>query len=1116
MSSATARAVRVHLKAAKDAIAAGDAAAARAACKEALALDDASYDAWVFDGKAGFAAGDHSEALASYRTATACEGKGNHPAAWQGIAEAAAAAGDDAAAAEALEKLLEIAAGGGAPVPPEKRLDWTTRSAAALTRLGRWTDAGTRWAEVLALAGSSGEESEVVSLTEEARGAALTGAAECAMAEDAAAAKRSGAAAATAAATKAIITPSEQRAVSAAAEKAHAALPNPALENAVRALLAHTAGGGGGGGSGVSHYDPRLHGALLSRASARLTAASGAAGAMAAARDVLAEAEALVSMCGGGGGGGGAVLRTVRAAALEAAAALDLGWDAEEEGWEEQEESSQVSETEEEMLVRRVVSLVSPEDADHLSVHSEDYTVAVGAVWLRLLNKSNASSGAGAGARDGGGGGVVGRSGRSANLPGSAAAAAALPGPERAALLKALTDGDASSAVNIAAAAVTTAASAAALAAAAPPLGLGAAVLGWGALAETALMADEPSAALDAARRGLRAVRAARAAEATTTAATAKSAAAAAATAAATAAKGGGKQPPFKVVGSGGEKKTTTSTPSPPAATTSSSSAAPTKPPRMPAAERRMRLIAAEALLTLGQSTEGAAALRALTPPSPRTLRGLAAAAATAATSTGADKPAAAAESLTLLREAAALGPKAPRALAELGWAMLRAGGDGAETRARRVLERAAVLAGSGGGGGGGGGEGTTDVDASVGAPPDIAARLGIARWREARAGGEDTTAAAAAAAARGPGTPHAALLAAAASEGPWRAAAFAHLGLVYAAGGDAQRADKCHARALSLDPAEPTAGPAACQAALLADAADEGERGVRGGNDDDDSAIRLPSAAAAAAVSSICRKALEVSPRCLWAAVRLAPLAAGGGAHEEAAVALQAVLRASPSAAAAWEALGAAYDALNRHSAALKAYGRAQEMEETVAAAALETTTEGKQEGEKKTTTRMRVFAAVQSGRILQQMGQAREAVEAYEGALAASPGHTAALLGLAEAELSRALNAAKGGAPGRAAVAAERAAAAAGDAASGRGAPKRTALKLLGDAKLAAARVRDPRSGGKGGGDGGVRESQGAAAAAESAVQRGADVLRRSAAAGLAARRAYARVVALSPSLH
>lgn len=53
-----------------------------------------------------------------------------------------------------------------------------------------------------------------------------------------------------------------------------------------------------------------------------MTAASGEAGATAAARDVLAEAEALISRCGQD-----AVYQSTRAAALEAAAALDLGWD---------------------------------------------------------------------------------------------------------------------------------------------------------------------------------------------------------------------------------------------------------------------------------------------------------------------------------------------------------------------------------------------------------------------------------------------------------------------------------------------------------------------------------------------------------------------------------------------------------------------------------------------------------------------------------------------------------------------------------------------------------------------------------------------------------------------
>jgi superkiller protein 3 len=263
---------------------------------------------------------------------------------------------------------------------------------------------------------------------------------------------------------------------------AHGALPNSTLENAVRAFLSQ-----GAGGVALALFDPRLHGALLSRAVARLTAATGAA----AAVDVLDEAEALVSMCGDGGG---AVPRIVLAAALEAAAGLDLGLGAEEEGWEEQLGASHESRAESEVsLERRVAALLSHGTSAFPSVHDQDPTVAVAAAWLTL---SSHGVGVGAGAAAG-----AGRSGRAANLPGSAAAAAALPPAARAVLLQALTRGDASSGV-------TTAASAAAAAAAPPPLGLGATALGWGALAEAALMADDPSGALDAARRGLRAVRA--------------------------------------------------------------------------------------------------------------------------------------------------------------------------------------------------------------------------------------------------------------------------------------------------------------------------------------------------------------------------------------------------------------------------------------------------------------------------------------------------------------------------------------------------------------------------------------------------------------------------------
>jgi hypothetical protein len=72
-------------------------------------------------------------AVVSYRRATAI--RSDHPAALQGLAEAAAATGDNAAAAEALTQLLSLPADG---VPPEKRLDWTRKLAAALTAEGKW------------------------------------------------------------------------------------------------------------------------------------------------------------------------------------------------------------------------------------------------------------------------------------------------------------------------------------------------------------------------------------------------------------------------------------------------------------------------------------------------------------------------------------------------------------------------------------------------------------------------------------------------------------------------------------------------------------------------------------------------------------------------------------------------------------------------------------------------------------------------------------------------------------------------------------------------------------------------------------------------------------------
>ena len=104
-----------------------------------------------------------------------------------------------------------------------------------------------------------------------------------------------------------------------------------------------------------------------------------------------------------------------------------------------------------------------------------------------------------------------------------------------------------------------------------------------------------------------------------------------------------------------------------------------------------------------------------------------------------------------------------------------------------------------------------------------------------------------------------------------------------------------------------------------------------------------------------------------------------------------------------------------------------------------------------------------MRSGRIMHQMGAVRESIAAYESALAVAPGHTAALLGLAEAELGRARMAA-GRAPGAAIASAERAAEAATQAIQavtpGTDAPKRTAVKLIGDAMMVVARCRDPKA--------------------------------------------------------
>ena len=578
----------------------------------------------------------------------------------------------------------------------ERRAEWNARLARTLRRLGRWADAAARFTAAATWPDPTPSRRE--------RTAAFLEAAECALEEDAERAKTAGKEAIETASRRTIVSPAESRAMAAAAARAHFARPNPALESAVRTFLEATKDDEGDDANRAH----RVRGVLLARASARLALARGADAAGAAALDALREAETLVFSSRGDRrsviGHRSDVVRAARDAALEAVAALDAGWDVEEEGWAAERAFAEESEA----LALRAAPLVALVPAD--APRTSEPAAIVARVWLRLSDPRG-----------------PGRGGRVANVPGSAAGAEMLPERDRDALRDALRDATEPTLVR--------AADEANAAADAGTLGLGAAILGWGALAESSLAANAPRAALDASRAGLRAVRASRAAEER---------------------RLGDSETRRLGVSAPGDSETVSD--------------------RAGAAERRLRLVAAESLLALGQFADAAAALRAIVPPSPRTLRGLAVAAA-GSTASGVPAEDAANEETALLRRAAAEAPEAPRPLAELGWAMLRAGGDGAAGRARRALERAAELAAANSDAAA---TPDSDVDFAESAPPDVAARLGAARWEETRD------------ASRGPGTAHRALLAAAAAEGPWRASAFARLARVYAASGDASRAEKC------------------------------------------------------------------------------------------------------------------------------------------------------------------------------------------------------------------------------------------------------------------------------------------------------------------------------------
>jgi superkiller protein 3 len=81
-----------------------------------------------------------------------------------------------------------------------------------------------------------------------------------------------------------------------------------------------------------------------------------------------------------------------------------------------------------------------------------------------------------------------------------------------------------------------------------------------------------------------------------------------------------------------------------------------------------------------------------------------------------------------------------------------------------------------------------------------------------------------------------------------------------------------------------------------------------------------LRAARALGPATALCADIAEQYPQAAWAQRQLAALLLAQGDAEGAIAALQAAIRADGAHAAAWERLGAAYQALGRLSAALKA----------------------------------------------------------------------------------------------------------------------------------------------------------------------------------------------------
>lgn len=186
------------------------------------------------------------------------------------------------------------------------------------------------------------------------------------------------------------------------------------------------------------------------------------------------------------------------------------------------------------------------------------------------------------------------------------------------------------------------------------------------------------------------------------------------------------------------------------------------------------------------------------------------------------------------------------------------------------------------------------------------------------------------------------------------QAAAFTWVGHFYCeVARDAARAQKCYQRAVALDPTEGGAGDA-----LVRLLCDTGQTTV---------------------AEALCRDALaKTQNQAVWAARRLGYLLAAQENHEEAAVCFQHALRHVPTppedqqavagvspteeqAAALWEALGASFFRLARHTAALKAFERALKLDGSPA----------------------RLYAVTQSAAVHALLGAPDKAVAGYQAAL-------------------------------------------------------------------------------------------------------------------------------------